>query len=39
MIAFDPFPIVINGNRRDDLLYELWQLGNQMGSVPVTLGR
>jgi len=31
MIAFEPFPIVINGNRRDDLLYELWQLG---GSKP-----
>lgn len=31
MIRFEPFPIVINGNRRDDLLYELWQLG---GSKP-----
>jgi hypothetical protein len=31
MLRFDPFPIVINGNRRDDLLYELWQLG---GSKP-----
>jgi hypothetical protein len=31
MITFDPFPIVINGNRRDDMLYELWQLG---GSKP-----
>src|SRR5262245_59766037 len=25
MIRFEPFPIVISGNRRDDLLYELWQ--------------
>src|SRR5262245_13868225 len=25
MIRFEPFPIVISGNKRDDLLYELWQ--------------
>jgi hypothetical protein len=31
MITLKPYPIIINGNRRDDLLYELWQLG---GSKP-----
>src|SRR5687767_7023460 len=25
MIRFEPFPITISGNNRDDLLYELWQ--------------
>ncbi len=31
MIKFEPFPIVISGNHRDDMLYELWKLG---GSKP-----
>jgi hypothetical protein len=31
LIKFEPFPIVISGNHRDDLLYQLWKLG---GSKP-----
>jgi hypothetical protein len=26
MIKFDPFRIIINGNRRDDMYFELWEL-------------
>lgn len=30
MIRFEPFPIVISGNNRDDLLYEWWLLEKQI---------